>query len=177
MKMFNKRVSAVFVTTAATAAALLVTAPTANAATYNVDNNCGYKVCGIENAGGQLNVHYNSIANDGYYSGRAHFYGNVYNYAGETVSANGATSQTYNFVFGKNNVGNTAPGTGQAVKNNAASVENCGPYDAYRIYYNSGYQGSSQYFAHTNGSQYCAGGKIVDLNSTLKNNNASQHFA
>ncbi|MFJ8149874.1 hypothetical protein ACIQ8D_07310 [Streptomyces sp. NPDC096094] len=177
MKMFNKRVGAALATIAATAAALLGTAPTANAATYKVDNNCGYKVCAIENAGGQLNLHYNSIANDGYYSGVAHFYGNVYNYAGETVSANGATAQTYNFVFGKNVVGNTAAGTGQAVKNNAASVENCGPWDAYRVYYNSGYQGSSQYFAHTNGSQYCAGGKLVDLNSTLKNNNASQHFA
>ncbi|MCQ1576627.1 hypothetical protein [Streptomyces parvus] len=131
-------------------------------------NKCSY---------GDLHLHYNTIAHGGYSSARASFYGNIYNYAGQSVSPNGAVVVHYKFVFGKNSSGNNASGTNVAVKNQAGSVENCAPADSYRVYYNSGYAGSSQFFWHTFGSVYCAGGKQVDLNSKLHNNNASQHFA
>ncbi|MEU3553483.1 hypothetical protein [Streptomyces fragilis] len=177
MKTLGRYAGASLATAVGAALAVLGPVQTASAVTtYKVNNNCDYRSCAIGYSG-RLFLYYNSKENDGYYSGLAHFYGNVYDYAGETVSPNGAIAVRYDFVFGKNNVGNTASGTGVAVKNNAAMVENCAPYDGYRVYYNSGYQGSSQYFDHTYGSVNCAGGKSVNLNSTLKNNNASQHFA
>lgn len=141
----------------------------------NVSDNCD-----VYNSGcsyGDLDIHYNTIAYDGYYSAIASFYGNVYNYAGQDVSPNGATVIHYKFVFGKNINNVSASGTGVAVKNQGGSVENCAPADSYRIYFNSGYAGSSQYFQSTYGALYCQSSKYVDLNSTLHNNNASQHFA
>ncbi|WP_230396274.1 hypothetical protein [Streptomyces blattellae] len=60
------------------------------------------------------------------------------------------------------------------MKNNAASVQNCSSVDNYRVYYNSGYGGTSQYFAHRDPYGSC---KLTNLISALKNENASQHFA
>jgi len=57
-------------------------------------------------------------------------------------------------------------GQGQCIKNNAASVWNRSSATV-RVYFNSGYGGASQDFA--------AGAK-GNLNSTLKNNNASHQF-
>jgi len=177
MKILGGRAGVAIATAAGAALTVVGPVQTASAiTTYKVDSNCDHKSCAVGYSG-RLHIFYNSKENNGYYSGMAHFYGNVYDYAGETVSYNGATATRYDYVFGKNVLGNTASGTGQAVKNNAAMVENCAPYDGYRVYYNSGYQGSSQYFDHTYGSVNCAGGVSVNLNSTLKNENASQHFA
>ncbi|WP_406287937.1 hypothetical protein [Streptomyces sp. NBC_00209] len=143
--------------------------------TTNVSDNCDTYNSGCSY--GDLDIHYNTIAYDGYYSAIASFYGNVYSYAGKDVSPNGAVVIHYKYVFGKNVNGVKASGTGAAVKNQGGSVENCAPADSYRVYYNSGYAGSSQYFQSTYGGLYCQGAKYVDLNSTLHNNNASQHFA
>ncbi|MFI7388684.1 hypothetical protein [Streptomyces sp. NPDC049813] len=61
---------------------------------------------------------------------------------------------------------NGGNGAGQAVKNNAASVDNWDFDLGIRIYYNSNYNAS---FA----SQAIAKGGFANLNSTMKNNNAS----
>ncbi|HWC22226.1 MAG TPA: peptidase inhibitor family I36 protein [Flexivirga sp.] len=60
----------------------------------------------------------------------------------------------------------TGAGKGLCVKNNAASVWNRTSKTVY-VYYNSGYAGSKQSFAS---------GVKANLNSTLKNNNASHHI-
>ncbi|WP_051858673.1 peptidase inhibitor family I36 protein [Streptomyces cellulosae] len=58
-------------------------------------------------------------------------------------------------------------GAGLYVKNNAASVYNYDTNYSVTIYYNSNNSGPSQYFKRGTGA---------NLNSTLKNNNASQCF-
>ncbi len=58
-------------------------------------------------------------------------------------------------------------GSGLYVKNNAASVYNYDTEYSVTIYYNSNNSGPSQYFKRGTGA---------NLNSTLKNNNASQCF-
>jgi hypothetical protein len=57
-------------------------------------------------------------------------------------------------------------GQGECVKNNAASVWNRSSH-AVRVYYNSGYAGTSQTFAS---------GQAANLNSALVFNNASHRF-
>ncbi|MDX2294424.1 MULTISPECIES: hypothetical protein [Streptomyces] len=151
---------------AAMAAASLLFS-TQSASAVAISDNCDVMPCSF----GDLHLYYNSIENDGYDSARASFYGNIPSYAGGQYGA-----IIYTYVFGKNSSGYTASGTGKGVKNAAASAQNCAQYDSYRVYYNSSYQGASQYFNETYGV-YCAGGKQVNLNSTLKNQNASQHFA
>ncbi len=94
--------------------------------TTNVSDNCDTYNSGCS-YGGDLDIHYNTIAYDGYYSAIASFYGNVYSYAGRDVSPNGATVIHYKYVFGKNINGVNASGTGTAVKNQGGSVENCAP--------------------------------------------------
>ncbi len=109
-------------------------------------------------------VNYNSVDANGYTSsGRAHFLGKVPDYEG-TVTTNGSLYTAYHYVFA--NGGN---GTGETVKNNAASVLACSSVANYRVYYNSNYGGHSQYIS---GDWGCDNG--VNLDSTLHNNNASQ---
>ncbi|MEV6245900.1 peptidase inhibitor family I36 protein [Streptomyces sp. NPDC051742] len=60
-------------------------------------------------------------------------------------------------------------GAGVVVKNNAASVDNWDRLSRIRIYYNSNYNGSYAY------QTIAANGK-ANLNSTMKNNNASGKF-
>lgn len=100
-------------------------------------------------------------------SAYARFHGNVYDYAYD--SSNGIR---YNYVFGGGGDGQSSP-----VKNDAASVYNsygsASGHDAYRVYYYSGYTGHSQYIeANVLGKD-----DPVNLDGTLKNENASQHFA
>ncbi|CAL9326336.1 MULTISPECIES: hypothetical protein [Streptomyces] len=155
---------------AVTAAAVLATAAPAQAATYNVTDNCD--VPWINCTEGDLWLLYNSTAyavQDGQYvTSWAEFYGNVSDYWG-TSQYQGSTLTTYRYVFNGN--GN---GAWQYVKNNAASVQNCSEVDNYRVYYNSGYEGHSQYFAHREPYGDCV---LTNLDSTLKNENASEHFA
>ncbi|MEV4425286.1 peptidase inhibitor family I36 protein [Streptomyces sp. R-07] len=60
-------------------------------------------------------------------------------------------------------------GAGVEVKNNAASVDNWDRLSRIRIYYNSNYNGNYAY------QTIAADGK-ANLNSTMKNNNASGKF-
>ncbi|MFF0096099.1 hypothetical protein ACFYSF_40140 [Streptomyces canus] len=69
------------------------------------------------------------------------FYGNVDDHWG-TSAYQGSSETTYRYVFG--NGGN---GNGQYMENNAGSVQNCAPDDNYRVYFNSGYGGTSQQIA------------------------------
>ncbi len=109
------------------------------------DGNCTSSDAG---AGGDLCLYFNS------YEAGARF-NDPYtdNYAGWTFKA--WTSGT---AGGSN-------GAGYAVKNNAASVQNWDNYVTGDVYYNSNQQGAVQKF-----SAFTAG----NLNSTLKNENASQ---
>ncbi|MCX5209126.1 hypothetical protein OG689_07475 [Kitasatospora sp. NBC_00240] len=109
-------------------------------------------------------VNYNSVDANGYTdSASAHFLGKVSDYAG-MIAVNGSLYTTYHYIF--SNGGN---GSGQAVKNNAASVLACSSAANYRVYFNSNYGGHSQYIS---GDWGCNNG--VNLDSTLHNNNASQ---
>ncbi|MFI9106640.1 hypothetical protein ACIGXA_39705 [Streptomyces fildesensis] len=96
-------------------------------------------------------------------------YGNVSNYDYSEVPDHGTTYH-FHYVFEESKAPGTQPGGGVAVKNNAASVTQCG-YDSYRVYYNSGFAGHSQDFGWSN---YC--NATTNLDTTLKNGNASQHF-
>jgi hypothetical protein len=110
----------------------------------------------------------NAIKDGKYVTSWASFYGNVDDYYG-TSQYQGSTLNTYRYVFNGN-----GSGAGQYVKNNTASVQNCSEADNYRVYFNSGYSGHSQYFKHREAFGDCA---LINLDSTLKNNNASEHFA
>ncbi|MFF0095178.1 hypothetical protein ACFYSF_35320 [Streptomyces canus] len=157
-------------TVLAAGAALLSGAAPAQAATNNVTDNCD--VPWISCSFGDLWLFYNSksiaIQNGTIESAYTTFYGNVDDHWG-TSAYLGSSETTYRYVFG--NGGN---GNGQYMKNNAASVQNCAPDDNYRVYYNSGYGGTSQYFAKNGPYGDC---DITDLISALKNNNASSHFS
>lgn len=154
----------------ATVAALALTIPAAAAHTApgTVSDNCD--VPWITCTEGDLYLFYNSkeyAVQDGkYVSSWARFYGNVNNYEGSS-SYQGSTLVTYRYVFDS-----ATNGHGQYVKNNAASVENCAAGDDYRVFYNSGYSGTSQYIGSVGW-----GCNWVNLIPALKNENASQHFA
>ncbi|MER7982658.1 hypothetical protein [Streptomyces sp. NPDC095817] len=154
----------------AAVAAVVVTAGPADAAEFTVSDNCN--VPWISCSYGDLWVFYNSkelAVQGGYYkSAFATFYGSVSDHYG-TSQYQGSSLSTYRYVFG--NGGN---GNGQYVKNNAASVQNCAPGDNYRVYFSSGYGGTSQYFAKNEPYGDC---NITNLISALKNNNASSHIA
>ncbi|MGY0487265.1 hypothetical protein [Streptomyces sp. WG-D5] len=92
-------------------------------------------------------LYYNSNYSGAFY--RQYF--DISNYAGYYFSASAAGSA----------------GAGQPVKNNTASVDNWDFYNGIRIYYNSGFTGASQSIG--------AGGQ-ANLNTTLKNENASGKF-
>ncbi|MFF5515409.1 hypothetical protein [Streptomyces coeruleorubidus] len=165
----GKKVAACAASFAAVAAVMASAAP-ANAAEYKVTDNCD--VPWITCSYGDLWLFYNSkeiAVQDGYIkSAFTTFYGNVYDHWG-TSQYQGSSLTTYRYVFG--NGGN---GNGAYMKNNSASVQNCARDDNYRVYYSSGYGGTSQYFAKNGPYGDC---NITNLISALKNNNASSHFA
>ncbi|MFB7573774.1 peptidase inhibitor family I36 protein [Streptomyces sp. NPDC093064] len=92
-------------------------------------------------------LYYNSDYKGAFY--RQYF--NIPNYASYYFSASAAGSN----------------GAGIAVKNNTASVDNWDFYNGIRLYFNSSYLGASQSIG--------AGG-AANLNTTLKNDNASGKF-
>ncbi|MEU3345589.1 hypothetical protein ABZ723_11430 [Streptomyces sp. NPDC006700] len=148
-------------------AALYGAGPAAADTTKYVSDNCDFMNC----SEGDLYVNYHSVASsgNGNPSGSfAAFYGNIPDYAGAYVSYNGATVTHYIYVFASGQ----GDGSGQLVKNNGASANNCSTVDGYRVYYNSGYAGHSQSIPHYYG---CA--SSTNFDATLKNNNASSHFA
>ncbi|MFY4721035.1 hypothetical protein [Streptomyces sp. LaBMicrA B280] len=135
--------------------------------TKYVSTNCIDSTCD-----GGLYVNYHSVATSG--SGNpsgsfADFYGNLYShdYIDSPTTGTNAFIRYY-FIFDKS----MGDGGGLSVKNNAASADNCSTVDGYRIYYNTGYAGHSQFISHVYG---CSGS--WNLDSTLKNNNASSHYA
>ncbi|WP_179382017.1 hypothetical protein [Streptomyces sp. SA15] len=156
--------------TAAAALTTGVTPATAHTASGTVSSNCD--VPWITCSEGDLWLFYNSkslaIQNGSIVSAYATFYGNVHDYYGSS-QYQGSTLVTYRYVFDS-----ATNGHGQYVKNNAASVWNCSGQDNYRVYYNSGYGGTSQFFRHRDPYEDCV---HTDLISALKNENASQHFA
>ncbi|WP_197288180.1 peptidoglycan DD-metalloendopeptidase family protein [Nocardia sp. NRRL S-836] len=85
--------------------------------------------------------------------------GSISDFAGSVPDYGSTQPSCYDFK-------SAGAGQGLCVKNNAASVWNR-TGGTVRVYYNSGYAGASQDFA--------AGAK-TNLNSTLKNNNASHQF-
>ncbi|MFC4470409.1 hypothetical protein ACFPH6_38965 [Streptomyces xiangluensis] len=92
----------------------------------------------------------------------------------DNFSGNYGEGTTYVYVFDArdlitNNLGycSNGSGSGQPVKNNAAAGSNSLSSNTVRIYYNSGHAGPYQSFAP---------GSIKNLNSTLKNQNASQEL-
>jgi hypothetical protein len=168
--LVNKRITTVLAALASAIALTLGNAATAHAAEYKVTDNCD--VPWINCTEGDLWLFYNSkelaVSGGRYTSSWASFYGNVHDYWG-TSQYQGSTLTTYRYVFNGN--GN---GSWQYMKNNAASVQNCAPDDNYRVYYNSGYGGTSQYFAHRQPYGECPWSNLI---TALKNENASQHFA
>lgn len=169
----TSRIGTAVVVMAAAATLPILTAGPASAATlnYNVSSNCATypeHCSGGEVVDDPLYVNYHSADSNGNVSGSfAEFYGDVYNYASDTTHSEN-TDYVYHYVF----LSGYGDGSGQAVKNNAASANNCSTVDGYRIYYSSGYSGHSQYIDHYYGCSF-----NVNLDSTLKNENASQHFA
>jgi hypothetical protein len=169
---------ALAVVTAAAGVSMVTTAPAQASAPLNVyvSNNCGMypqDCSGADMVGGGLYVYYHSrtgsaLRPSGSY---AVFYGDVYNYATDTTEI-GAQTYIYHYVY----FSGKGDGSGQAVKNNAAAAISCSTItrDNYRIYYNSGYTGHSQEF---DAAYYCLDAPAINLDSTLKNENASQHWA
>jgi hypothetical protein len=164
---FKRKMSAL-ATSFVAVMAVMATAGPAHAAEFKVTENCD--VPWITCSSGDLVLWYNSkeIVQDGDSAFTA-FYGDVYDHWG-TSQYQGSTLSTYRYVFGHGGNGN-----GQYTKNNAASVENSSEVDNYRVYYNSGYSGTSQYFAKND--LWDGQDNLVNLITALKNNNASSHFA
>ncbi|MFE2914332.1 hypothetical protein ACFRKE_17020 [Kitasatospora indigofera] len=145
--------------------ASLATATQAHATTVDsyVSNNCDTMASSDCWTGTNvLIVHYSPISS---YSASASFLGNVPSYSGATGAADGIITN-YHYVFSGDGAG-----SGQGVRNNAASVLACSSAANYRVYYSPSYQGHSQYIS---GDWGCDNG--VNLDSTLRNNNASQHW-
>ncbi|MFF9691412.1 hypothetical protein [Streptomyces sp. NPDC014623] len=164
-----KKKAAAFATSFAAVVAVMTTAGPAHAAEFKVTDNCD--VPWITCSYGDLWLFYNTkqyAVQDGYIkSAFTTFYSNVSEHSG-TSQYQGSSLTTYRYVFG--NGGN---GNGEYMKNNAGSVQNCARDDNYRVYYNSGYGGTSQYFAKNGPYGDC---NLTDLISALQNNNASSHF-
>ncbi|WP_200259458.1 hypothetical protein [Streptomyces sp. HSG2] len=140
MKLISLRAKTAAGAFAVTTAALLATATPAQAATYNVSENCD--VSWITCSDGDLWLFSNSkdiASQDGYIkSAYTKFYSNVHDHWG-TSQYQGSSLTTYRYVFGGGGNGN-----GQYMKNKAASVRNRAPDDSYHVYFNSGYGGTSQ---------------------------------
>ncbi|MFC1415367.1 hypothetical protein [Streptacidiphilus cavernicola] len=141
---------------------------------------CGLSVLGTTSASADISKTVKMVGGDGintarmlqlYYNSNcagaeADFTDDVPDYAGWVTLTGSGTQQTetnYVYVFGGLKGAN---GYGVAVKNNAASMRTDTGY--YHVYYNSGYSGHSQIIM---GDLHDA---CVNLDSTLKNNNASQ---
>lgn len=171
MKRIPVRVKSSAAVFTATVAALIATTSPAHAGTFNVTSNCDVPWVNCSNEP-ELWELYNSkaysVSGGSYITSWAEFWGDVYDYYG-TSQYQGSTLDTYRYVFNGN-----GSGAWQYVKNNAGSAQNCSEVNNYRVYYNSGYAGHSQYFGHTDPYADCT---WYDLDSTLKNNEASQHFA
>ncbi|MFE2601605.1 peptidase inhibitor family I36 protein [Streptomyces sp. NPDC057617] len=91
------------------------------------------------------------------------------NFEGAIFAQTGGVSDYAGHTFVASSYPNGSNGAGQNVKNNAASVNNNNVNRQFRVYFNSGYNGS---FAYQTIGAFAA----ANLNSTMKNNNASGQF-
>lgn len=170
MTCMRRRVKASATVLAATAARL-VTAVPAHAGTFNVTSNCDVPWANCSNEPALWEMHNSkslSLSGGSYTTSWAEFWGDVYDYDG-TGEYQGSTLETYRYVSNGN-----GSGSGQYVKNNAGSMQSCSEVSNYRVYFDSGYGGHSQYIPHRDAYADCV---WYDLDSTLKNNEASQCFA
>jgi len=152
------------VSAVAAGAAIVGLASPASAATVYVSDECtasGNARC--------MTLFYNSQAGSIWASSCFISNKDIYNFSG-----NYGEGTTYVYVFdGRDLITNylgyceNGSGSGSPVKNNAAAGSNTLSGNTVRIYYNSGYAGPYQSFAP---------GSIKNLNSTLKNQNASQEL-
>ncbi|MER6999105.1 peptidase inhibitor family I36 protein [Streptomyces sp. NPDC000410] len=90
-------------------------------------------------------------------------------FEGAIFSQTGGIANYDGYKFVTSAYPNGGSGAGQGVKNNAASVNNNNTSKSFRVYYNSNY-GTS--YAYQTFGAWTAG----NLNSTMKNNNASGRF-
>ncbi|MGW1882101.1 peptidase inhibitor family I36 protein [Streptomyces sp. NPDC001970] len=91
------------------------------------------------------------------------------NFEGAIFAQADGVSNYAGLKFSASTYPNGSRGAGAYVKNNAASVNNNNLHNAFRVYYNSGYDGSYAY-------QTIGAWTASNLNSTMKNNNASGRF-
>ncbi|GLV91989.1 hypothetical protein Slala04_34430 [Streptomyces lavendulae subsp. lavendulae] len=170
-KTSRARLGTALATVTAATALVAATAGSAQAAEHKVTSDCDVTWINCANEP-LLMLFYNSkelaIKDGSYTSSWAQFYGNVSDYTG-TSQYQGSTLTTFRYVFN-----GSGTGSWQYMKNNAASVQNCSGTDAYRVYFNSGYGGTSQYFQKREPYGSCPWSNLI---SALKNENASQHFA
>ncbi len=153
---------------------LALTNPTAaNAADYYFSRptNCNWADYGLV-------LHYNSLNSAKQPQGaEATICSDMPDYNNEIVFTGEQTWDHYKYVYdiAPWDPYLSQPGMGQAVKNNAASAALDDSAHHYVIYYNSNYQGASQAI---HWYQATAGGVngAVNLDSTLKNNDASQRW-
>ncbi|MFD5573765.1 MULTISPECIES: peptidase inhibitor family I36 protein [Streptomyces] len=86
------------------------------------------------------------------------------------IYVQGASLSDYaGYYFSTSTAPNGSNGSGQEVKNNAASVTNRSTFYRFRVYYNSGWDGSYAY-------QTIGISSRANLNATMKNENASGAF-
>ncbi|MDI5969404.1 hypothetical protein POF50_008610 [Streptomyces sp. SL13] len=166
-RKFRTRLNIVAAVVAALGFVSVAAEPSSADTSIKVSSNCDVagQVCT-----GDLYMNYHSVAKSGEENPTgsfASFYGDVPDQAG-TALYEGANLVQYEYVFASG----LGDGSGIAVKNDAASADDCSDVDGYRVYYNSGYAGHSQAIPHYYG---CAAS--TNLDSTLKNENASSHFA
>ncbi|MEU3983944.1 hypothetical protein AB0F77_28340 [Streptomyces sp. NPDC026672] len=161
MRSLTRALSATVTTTIAAVAAVGLAAPSASAANYSSDE------CSASGNNRCFTLFYNSQAGAIFASSCFVANRDLPDLAGGP-SGNGTTY--YNYVFDArdlitNDLGycDNGSGSGQPVKNNAAAGSNT-LGSTVRVYYNSGYGGPYQSFAP---------GEIKNLNSQLKNENAS----
>ncbi|MFC1431421.1 hypothetical protein ACEZDB_12285 [Streptacidiphilus sp. N1-3] len=136
-------------------AATSVFGATSASATVTVSTNCNWT--------GGLYLRYNSD----FKGAEADICNDLFDYAGWSVY-NGSSLDTAHLVFAAGDGGSAGAGT--SVKNNAAAVANWSATAgvSYTVYFHSGYSGAAQSIPWTHD------GYPVNLNSSLKNNNASQ---
>ena len=91
------------------------------------------------------------------------------NFEGAILNQQYAISNYDGYRFSASVYDNGGSGAGSGVKNNAASVQNNDPNFAFRVYYNSNFNG-------TYAQQTIMGWDAANLNATMKNNNASGQF-
>lgn len=144
MKRFSVRSKVrVAVTVLAAGAGLLITSTPAHA-DGKVTSSCSapWIACSSGDLWMLYSTKANAVSGGSYVTSWSTFYGNINEHYG-TSQYQGSTLTAYRYVFNGN-----GKGAGVYTKNNAGSVQNCSSVENYRVYYSSGFGGTSQYLAH-----------------------------